>query len=327
MTECPSVQFPLNVSRPHVVILGAGASRAAAKAPLMKDLVEQLGLEGLFRRAGVGPDMHADFEGAYSQIVQSSSDAAIACEIEARVDAYFAALRLPAEPTLYDHLLLSLRAKDLIATFNWDPYLWQALRRVHCHAPVPHVRFLHGTVATGYCAAHRPTVIGPRGGICRRCNKPYRNTPLLFPVAHKDYASNPAISGAWSDLSNAMKHASVLTVFGFSAPRTDAEAVRLLEGAWGPTNVRRYEETELVNIAPEDAVIKSFQPFIYSHHYGYFSNIYETMLARFPRRSCEAYIAQNFDCEHLEMRPFPKRLSWSDLLRWLEPVLAQEQQA
>ncbi|MHA1748548.1 MAG: hypothetical protein ACTSXN_02865 [Promethearchaeota archaeon] len=29
-------------------------------------------------------------------------------------------------PTIYDYLILSLRKKDVIATFNWDPLLVQA---------------------------------------------------------------------------------------------------------------------------------------------------------------------------------------------------------
>ena len=45
-------------------------------------------------------------------------------EIETRVDEYFADLELPGHPTIYDRLVLSLREKDLIATFNWDPFLY-----------------------------------------------------------------------------------------------------------------------------------------------------------------------------------------------------------
>ena len=37
---------------------------------------------------------------------------------------YFAMLRLPDSPTLYDYLILS--TMDIIATFNWDPFLLQA---------------------------------------------------------------------------------------------------------------------------------------------------------------------------------------------------------
>jgi hypothetical protein len=35
-------------------------------------------------------------------------------------------MEIPDHVTLYDELLLTLRSKDLIATFNWDPLLLQA---------------------------------------------------------------------------------------------------------------------------------------------------------------------------------------------------------
>jgi hypothetical protein len=34
--------------------------------------------------------------------------------------AYFRILKLPETSTIYDFMLLTLRLKDLIATFNWD---------------------------------------------------------------------------------------------------------------------------------------------------------------------------------------------------------------
>jgi hypothetical protein len=43
---------------------------------------------------------------------------------------YFAQLELPVEPTIYDALLLSLRDKDAVFTFNWDPFLFQAHLRL-----------------------------------------------------------------------------------------------------------------------------------------------------------------------------------------------------
>jgi hypothetical protein len=38
-------------------------------------------------------------------------------------------LKLPEEATIYDYLVLSLRSPDIIATFNWDPFLYQAFER------------------------------------------------------------------------------------------------------------------------------------------------------------------------------------------------------
>jgi len=50
-------------------------------------------------------------------------------EIEDEVESYFSGMDLPEEATLYDYLVLSLRNKDIIATFNWDPFLAKAFQR------------------------------------------------------------------------------------------------------------------------------------------------------------------------------------------------------
>ena len=49
--------------------------------------------------------------------------------VEQRDAEYFSKLELPDHPTIYDYRLLSLRKKDVIATFNWDPFLWLACHR------------------------------------------------------------------------------------------------------------------------------------------------------------------------------------------------------
>ena len=118
---------------PHVVILGAGCSRAAwpngdangAKLPLMNDFLDTLQpLKPLLKDAGISADGR-NFEKVYSEIHQMERTD-FESEAESIVRSYFRSLRLPSEPTLYDHLLLGLRAKDVIATFNWEPFLIQA---------------------------------------------------------------------------------------------------------------------------------------------------------------------------------------------------------
>ena len=65
--------------------------------------------------------------------------------------AYFRILKLPETSTIYDFMLLTLRLKDLIATFNWDPFLFRAFVRNHRNvASLPQLSFLHGSVAVGY---------------------------------------------------------------------------------------------------------------------------------------------------------------------------------
>ena len=75
-------------------------------------------------------------------------------EIEKRIDAYFSSLRIPREATKYDFLLLSLREKDAIFTFNWDPFLFDAYKRNAHIASLPEIFFLHGNVRIGICPNH-----------------------------------------------------------------------------------------------------------------------------------------------------------------------------
>jgi hypothetical protein len=119
--------------RPHVVILGAGASAAACpkgdrygrRLPVMNDLIDTVGLAA--ELGGLGLDCRGkNFEVVYGELADRG-DATVCWAIESRVREYFEALELPDRPTTYDHLVLSLREKDVIATFNWDPLLVQGI--------------------------------------------------------------------------------------------------------------------------------------------------------------------------------------------------------
>jgi hypothetical protein len=91
----------------------------------MADLIECLGLAPAIADAGFSST--SDFESLYDEIATSGKAPGLKAEIEGKVQAYFEALELSESPTLYDYLVLSLRDSDYIATFNWDPFLAQAL--------------------------------------------------------------------------------------------------------------------------------------------------------------------------------------------------------
>ena len=164
------IQVP-DMRRPHVVILGAGASLAALPngdkngrcLPLMNNFVEVLNLGSLLKSFGIVDE--GNFELLYSNLIESGSNLELVTELNQRIYDYFALLELPEEPTLYDHLVLSLRDKDLIATFNWDPFLVQAINRVteRFNVSIPMVSFLHGNTAIGYCMNHTPGFVGRAG--------------------------------------------------------------------------------------------------------------------------------------------------------------------
>ena len=119
MPQLPVFNPLTNVNEsPHVVIVGAGASRAAfpngdangSRLPLMVDLVDCLGLGQAFQAAGFQKTV--DFEALYDELATTGMHRSLREEIEAKVWSYFDRLQLPDAPTLYDYLLLSMRPKD-----------------------------------------------------------------------------------------------------------------------------------------------------------------------------------------------------------------------
>ena len=106
----------VNMDRPHLVILGAGASRATfpmgdgngKELPLMQDFVEVLGLKHLLEENGVDKP-YDDFEAMFSIISENKAHGSLRTELEKRISYYFEELRIPSHPTIYDHLILCLR--------------------------------------------------------------------------------------------------------------------------------------------------------------------------------------------------------------------------
>ena len=83
----------------------------------MADLVDTVGLRPLLAKAGVSADAD-NFEAVYSDLATSGEHDEVIAEIESTVRHYFEQILIPDTITAYDYLLLSLRPKDLIATFN-----------------------------------------------------------------------------------------------------------------------------------------------------------------------------------------------------------------
>lgn len=319
----------ISFGRPHLVILGAGASRAAfpsgdrngKKIPIMNDLIELLNLESPLKQAGIVFEGR-NFEDIYASICKKSEWKQLAQEVEQRVFEYFSDLEMPESPTLYDHLVLSLRQKDVIATFNWDPFLFWSLERNHHIAEMPQVVFLHGNVAVGYCLDDKKK--GHSGQKCSVCRKPFKPAPLLYPVLKKEYSSEPFISSAWDYLRVSLKNAYVLTIFGYSAPATDVEAIKIMKTAWGKAHDRNLEEVELIDIKTDDELEKTWEPFIHSHHYRTHNNFYDSFIAKHPRRTCEAMWSCLMDLDPYEDVDIPKGACFDELWEWFRPLVEAE---
>jgi hypothetical protein len=321
----------LQMERPHLVILGAGASLAAfpngdrngKRLPLMNTFADVVGLTDILKAAGIA-EPYDDFEAIYSDIAVDPTRTSLAAKIENRVTSYFRSLELPDEPTLYDHLVLNLRPKDVIATFNWDPFLCQAASRNHEFGGVPTLLFLHGNVAFSYCAACKTAY--PLQTHCRKCGAELTRSPLLYPVKQKDYQTDPAIADHWRTLDGVLKCAWALTIFGYGAPKTDVEAIRIMKAAWGDVHNRELEQTEMIDIRKEDDLTSTWSPFIHTHHYNIQTSFYDSYIARFPRRSGEALWAQLMEVQFLSPHTFPKDAGFPELYEWLQPRIDAEQQ-
>lgn len=320
----------IKMERPHVVLLGAGASRAAfpsgdafaRRLPLMKDFYEIVPIAEILDGAGIN-HKGKNFEEIYSDISESETLSEIKNDLELCVFDYFSSLKMPDIPTIYDHLILSLRKKDVIATFNWDPFLIQAIRRNRIQKEfLPTILFLHGNVMAGFC--QKDKVHGVRGGICPKCKMEFEPSRLLFPVKSKPYNEFPEISDAWRYLELAFKSAFMITIFGYGAPISDESAIRLLERAWGSSEDRHMEQFEIVDIRPHDELLNSWERFIHSHHYGIHDDIYDSWLFNHPRRTGEAYINQYLEAKFIENNPIPQNVTFPELWDWVSSLMSRE---
>lgn len=97
----------------------------------MQDLIEVLGLEESLGKQGFKAS-GINFEAFYDDLAASGKNEVLRKEIEEKTYQYFSSLNLPNKPTIYDYLILSLRDKDLIASFNWDPFLMKAYLSAKC---------------------------------------------------------------------------------------------------------------------------------------------------------------------------------------------------
>lgn len=319
----------IQMGKPHVVILGAGASYAAflngdrngVKLPLMNNFVDVLGLNELLSQTGIDFDTD-NFEEIYDHLHRNEAHQEIREKLEKVIYDYFSGLEILDHPTIYDHLLLSLREKDVVATFNWDPFLLQAYRRNAQKVRPPRLLFLHGNVGVGYCEKHK--VAGINGNRCSKCGCTLTPTKLLYPIAEKNYHLNGFISSQWEELNQHLKSAFMVSIFGYGAPQSDVSAIDLMKSAWGDVNTREMEQTEIIDIRSEDDLQNTWGPFIHSHHYETHSSFYDSWIANHPRRTGEAYINQYWNAQFIDNNPIPKELAFPDLWAWYEPLKQAE---
>jgi hypothetical protein len=318
-------------SRPHVVLLGAGASVAAIpngdkngkKISAMNGFIKKLGLEQVISNIHLNTASD-NLEDIYMEMYERDDCKVQRTQLEDAIEKYFCEFELPDKPTIYDFLILSLTKKDLVATFNWDPLLVEAyIRCRNISDNLPQMAFLHGNIAIATC--EEDMVLGSPYGICSKCGKTLSKVPLLYPIREKNYEANPYISSSWKQLEQYLERAYRLTVFGYSAPKSDKAAVDMLKKAWGAVADRNLEEIEVIDIRPEDEVVQSWNEFIHTHHYSVYNNFFDSALGKFPRRTCELLFDNTqMNCWIHGNRGFKRNMNFADIESYLEELLEDE---
>ena len=309
------IESPQQRGRPHVVLLGAGASRAAfpngdrasRRIPLMNDLVDIVGLKQEIEDTGESFENDQNFESIYSRLDSGSEPKHKRAKrnIEKKIEEYFSVLQLPRDQaTIYDQLLLSLRREDAVFTFNWDPFLFDAFSRNCNIAPLPEIFFLHGNVRIGHCSEHNERW-GEKHIPCPVCSKPFAPVPLLYPVEKKGYSKDPYISRSWEAAKQLFEEALVITIFGYSAPDSDQDAVILLKSAWMNRSSREFEHVEVIDIDEESILYERWKSFTPTHHFHRRQDFKNSWIARWPRRSREAVwfpMSEGMPCVEFPMK-------------------------
>lgn len=298
------------ISRPHVVILGAGASCAAIpngdknghKISAMNGFIQELGMTELLGSIKLQTQSN-NLEDIYMELavraINESSCANIKKNLEKAIWDYMSSFVLPDNPTMYDYLVASLTKKDLIATFNWDPLLIQAYVRISKYSKdLPQLTFLHGNVSVGFCA--KDNIVGRYGCQCPKCGIEFSPSQLLFPIKDKDYSSSKLISESWSTFEKNLMAAYLVTIIGYSAPKSDVAAINKMKEAWGDNSMRSDEQIEIVDLKEEAELHRSWEEFIHSHHYKCHKSFFETFLSSFPKQSSKAFFEESQECTFLD---------------------------
>ena len=135
------------------------------------------------------------------------------------------------------------------------------------------------------------------------CNSQLRPSRLLFPVKQKNYSADPFINNQWEILRSFLKHAYLVTIFGYSAPATDIEALML--SAWKDNPTIELAQFNIVDIKNREELKHSWRRFFCEAALWYFDNLLNTYIFRHPRRTCEAFAMATLQQEPWRENRFP----------------------
>lgn len=325
---------PLDIKKkinyaPHVVILGAGASRACCLngdkngkvLPVMNDFYELVDLNHLIKKIPISP-VPTNLEDIYSTFYNLDMQDELS-SLEAIIQDYFRDIQIPNTITIYDKLILSLRKKDVIITFNWDPLLCQAFQRLRLICDqLPTLIFLHGNIDVAI------DIVG------RKCKftsdlkgddfLSFEPSRLLYPIKQKNYTTDGFIKEQWAQAAWYLERAYMVTIFGYSAPLTDIEARKILLKAWQANTSKVFAEFEFIDISPRETIEKLWDEFTISHHYSVIDKFERSYLCNHPRRTCEAFAFATLQQQPWSEDNLPNFRSFKDISAWLKPYITEE---
>ena len=319
--------------KPHLFILGAGATKACIPngdknklpSPVMEGFLKTIGQEDILSGVTLKTSS-SNIESIYSELYERSEYTAKVKEIEDIIVRHFSSMQIPDEPTLYDYLILSLRCKDCIATFNWDPLLTQAYLRVRkITDDLPQLVFLHGNVAIGLCK--ECYTFSPLSfPYCPKCHRKLEEMPLLYPVKDKSYTQHWGIKGSWTTFEHYIEKAAIVTIWGYGAPESDVKAKEMMLKAFS-SSYRKLDQIEVIDIADPRKTADKWENFSKetNYHIKVVKSLSETLLWEFPRRSVEGYVKRNITGWWGNSKLFLKEgMSWDEVELLFQPLLEQE---
>ncbi|KTD58860.1 hypothetical protein Lsan_2475 [Legionella santicrucis] len=322
----------VTVEKAHVFILGAGVSIASfpegdknkKTLPSMQNFINILGIADLVPTEF---STENDFEIIYSKLCQIEKYKEQKEKIEIKIKEYFSDLRIKDEVCIYDYLLLSLRPKDVLATFNWDPFLVQAYLRndKKYKNKLPRILFLHGNVESYYC--NTCLLASRKGCFCPNCNEKLLPSNLLYPIQKKNYDEDRYINTQWSTLQFFLKDSYLLSIYGYSAPKSDISAKEKIFNGWREQNEKQpFDLVEIIDRkgCDKESIKSNWREFIFSHHSRVYEDIFDCFALRHPRRSGEAYVAEKFNGEFIPSYVPPKTDSLEELWDWYEARVVAE---
>lgn len=187
---------------------------------------------------------------------------------------------------------------------------------------MPQIAFLHGNVSVGVCNECKSK--GWRYNTCDKCQKQFGPSKLLYPVSKKDYSSDPFLDSEWKNLQHHIQGAYFITVFGYSAPVTDAEAKKLMLDVWSENETRDLAQIDLIDVKDKEEIRANWKDFIVRENYAIKDDFFDTYLAIHPRRSCDAFAMATLQQKPWKDNHFPKGIPLKELQDWIMPLVEEE---